>query len=386
MPDETSPTPPAGEEPAPAADPDVDEELAALTPPPRRRSPLVAAAVIGLCGLLLAHLVEDTRYALRGRTPIELGDARNLSWVDMGNGSLVDNTHVALSGLPDYRNALLFEPKGDSYRRAFYPMMGTGDQLLVRADETSTRHALDARMVGRLRRFRAVPWADQIRDYYAKRQAMRLLDLEDLRRALVEAQPAAVVRDRAGQRVPIRREQQLVVTLDFPDNLLITLSKDKFPVEEDARHEAERLGAPLGAAREVKDGYTYPAKVEPARRDAFLQVLEGKDVRFALRRETLTVPLAALAATAAGIGGPAIADFVATHKVPGAAAQDYRVVSIELASPIEIPVENAWILVENELPGDFLWAPILDGVLALFLAFNVWLLTRSLRGRKTATR
>ena len=57
-----------------------------------------------------------------------------------------------------------------------------------------------------------------------------------------------------------------------------------------------------------------------------------------------------------------------------------RVDSIQIDAPVEIP-HDAWVIVEGDLPGDYGWAKALAVVLVLFIAFNGWLLTRSLRGR-----
>ena len=149
-----------------ATDEGVDE-FATIPTPPGRRSPLVALSVIVVSGILLAHQLPDLRYALGPATPVELGDARKLD-----DQRLADNTFVACSGLPDYRNALLFEPKGDNYRRAFYRLLGPGSRFWVRAEQTSTRGDLSDRVVGRLRRFAALPYAAQVREYYATRVKM----------------------------------------------------------------------------------------------------------------------------------------------------------------------------------------------------------------------
>src|SRR5205823_13730 len=116
------------------------DEFAGLKPRSPRRSPVVALAVLGLGGLLLYHLRDDLAYALSAKTPEELTAARALDASVPASGRL-----AAVTGQPDYRDALIFEPKGDRYRRAFFPLLGTGARLLVRGEETSTRHDLSER-------------------------------------------------------------------------------------------------------------------------------------------------------------------------------------------------------------------------------------------------
>lgn len=377
MPDEPSAPTPNGGAPIPFPDgsgePDDGDEFARIPPPPLRRSPLVALAVLAVGAVLLAHLAPDTRYALRSETPIELGEARRIAFA-----RLQDNTFVAVSGLPDYRNALLFEPKGDNYRRAFYRLLGTGDRLLVRADETATRHDLGERTVGRLRRFEALPWADQVRDYYAKQvKASRELDVQALRRALVAKQQNPSVTDRAGEPVVLRSSNELTVVARAPGAVLAILSKDKFPVEEDARHELSRLlGRPVAAGADAKEGYVYhvDAGADPRARDALLEKLERAGIAFRADRPTFRARFDALG----GDDGALLLDGGRT-RIPWSDVE-----SVQLAAPVEIPAD-AWIVVENERPHDFAWAPPLVALLVLFMAFNGWLLTRSLGGRRSAT-
>jgi hypothetical protein len=218
-------------------------------------------------------------------------------------------------------------------------------------------------------------------------KATRFLDAAELDRALAATQQLVEAHDRAGEPIAISADTAIVVVVDFPEDLLVTLSKDKFAVEEDARHEVERLGVPVGPAQEAKDGWVYPIAVEPARRDAFLQFLDERGIHFGLRRERLTTTFGAL--TSAMMAPPGLYktavfyNFVAAHRIPEVRAHRFQVDSIQVASPIRIPPE-AWIVVENELPGDFTWTLFLGGVLVVFLAFNLWILTRSIRGCKNA--
>jgi hypothetical protein len=381
MPDEQPPDEPVPF--APPESPEADEEEFARIPasPAPRRSPVMALAVIAVAVVLLAHLAADTRYALHRGPVRDLGDARAVA-----EGTLTADVPVSVTGVPDFRDALLFEPKGDSYRRAFFPMLGTGARLLVRADETSTRHDLDGRFVGRLRRFDALPYAEQVRAYYKEKvRATRLLDVDSLRRALAPgAPPLREVVDRIGERIPVAAPVPAVtVVVNYPDEVLLSLPKDKFPVEEDARHEATRLGVWIGPGRETKDAYLYPARVPPVGRDAFLDGLEAKGFAFSAHREEIAQPLGALrtvgdelemgALPSTGRDGVGVAQ-KGPVRVPWA-----NVASVQLAAPILIP-EEAWVVVENELPGDFTWTLALDGLLVFFVAFNLWRLTRSLVG------
>ena len=365
-----------------------DPEFARIPPLRRPRSPIVAAAVIGLGGLLLVHLVDDTRFALRSATPIDLGDARKLGAAGMGR--LVDNSLVAVHGLPDLRNALLFEPKGDRYRRAFFRLLGTDTRLLVRADETSTRHSLDDRIVGRLRRFDKIPWAEQVRDYYASRvHVTRFVDLDLLKLHLTDGrQPLA---DRAGDRLTLGADEPIGVAVDFPEDLRVSLPKKQFPVEEDARHEIERLGHAVAASGATNDWYLYVVRVDRAGRDALIKQLEEHEWPFAARRERFSAQAGDLSSDGAALSIPFLVANPPEYIVDGNALKPIppsprtslpwtRVASVQVAAPLLIP-PDAFILVENELPADYLWTLLLDGLLALFVAFNFWLLIHYVRPR-----
>lgn len=378
--------------PSAAPEAGVDEDLAKLAPARRGRSPLVALAVIALCGAILAALAGEVRYALSPREPIALGDARDLH-LDKGDPpALADDRLASVRGAADYRNALLFEPKGDSYRRAFYRLLGTGGRLWIRAEQTSTRHDLGATITGRLRRFDALPWAAQVRRYYAEQvKTTRLLDLDELKDALGRGAPASSVHDGARESIAGEEGGEVRVVVDFPDELLVSLPRDRFAVAEDAERELLRLGAPVGPVRESKEAFTFPVRF--AVRDAYIAKLEEKGFEFQLRREPFVTSLAGLRAGAApgtlalpaAPSHPALLDAQGDHLKPRPTAERVeipwaQVDSVQLSSPIRIP-PDAWVITEAELPGDFTYAPALAGVLALFAAFNVWLLIRSLRRR-----
>ena len=392
----------------------IDEELANLSVP-KRRSPIVGLLVIAVAGLLITRLLPDVRYAMSSSTPIDLGDARDLQ---KDASRLADNSFVSLHGQPDYRNALLFEPKGDNYRRAFFRMLGTGDQLWVRAEQTNTRHDLGGTITGRLRRFDAIPFGDQVRDYYEKKvKVTRLLDLDELKRVLQSSNLDVAkqqLHDRAGQPVDAEQAGDVQVVVDFHDQLLVSLPRDKFAVEEDARRELERLGQPVGPVKETRTDFVFPVwdgfspgagpspgsgsglgGADQGRRNAFIAKLEEKGYGFALRRERFVTSLSALRQVSAGAPGgdgalsipsspahPAIYEVKDQRLLPRAAAERTELAwrqihSVQVTSPIRIP-HDAWVVMETEVPGDFAFVPWLAGLLVLFGLVNVWLVLRAL--------
>jgi hypothetical protein len=323
-----------------------------------------------------------------------------------------------VTGQPDYRNALLFEPRGDTYRRAFYRLLGTSTRLWVRAEETSTRHDLGERFVGRLLRFGSLPYAEQVRGYYGTLKVTRLLDLAPFeRRARGEVGPdfLRALTDRAGEAVPIPDPSKTTVTVavDFPDELVISLSKERFAVESDARREVERLGVPVAPAKIVEGegaGYDYVVRMPAGGRDALIAAAEARDFAVRARHERFRVPLETLGMVFPGghglplrlgkdqppfyaVQGNALVPADAPPPAgaaagpPGMEAQGtFRIVpfsvveSIQVDAPVVIP-HDAWIVVEGDLPSAYGWAKALAVLLLLFMGWSAWLLTRAVPRR-----
>ena len=148
----------------PSAPPPADDDLAALTPAPRGKPPLVAAAVIALALVIGWHLRADLAYAFAARTPAQLGDARSLSQRGV---ALDDNRFVTISGQAERRYALYVEPKGVRARETIFRVLGVPSGLFVIAPDSPERTDLSERWTGRLRRFDTMSYAPSLRHYYA---------------------------------------------------------------------------------------------------------------------------------------------------------------------------------------------------------------------------
>ncbi len=353
------------EQPPAASD---EDEFAGLAPPARRRRPVVALAVIALGVVISVHLIPDLRYAFRPRSPIELGEARALA-----SGALTDNSYVALRGLPDRRHALTLEPGGAASRQDLYRLFGAGSRLLVRTADLGRRADPADRFVGRLRRFDALSWAEPLRSYYRSLTAIHFLSLEAVRAAL--AAGSATVRDRTGAMVTLAAGDPLLVDVVFPDQLRVSLGRDRFASLADARHELERFGWKLGddpAAEPAAGGrpaqpYRFIVEAPAAERDAMLARLEERQLRFATRTERVLTHFGELRGDSTQLKlqrlGP-----VRWSQVRG----------VGVPSPLEV-APDAFVLLEGEAPGALLWAPLLEAVLVAFMLFNLWYLLRPRR-------
>lgn len=418
-------------EPGAPVPPDaIDPELLKLSVPLPRRHPLVAVAVLLVGALLLYRMRTDLTYAMQPAAPRELGEAA----AALRSGKLAEAAggYVRVSGLPDRRNALAFDPKGSRLRTQVFRILGTGgaaSKVLVATPGVAAQLA-DNHFTGRLRRFDEVYFADAVADYFKQTQALRALDLGRLK-ALPAGplpQPLATT-DRSGEPLQVGKDQELLIDVLFADDLRVLLSKDKFPSEPDARREIERVGLPHGPGIETKDGFGYVLRLPPhgLARQRVLAQIDGLGIWLWHRIETYRVPLGALSVTPAGLvlpGPDALAQPVryqltaappppAGEAPPGAGAADAaagtaptagaeppaaappgtqqlapqkeqttvllweQVQAVQVSEPLTVPAD-AWLILDGESPRSALWTLPVSALLALFMAFNIWYLLRSL--------
>lgn len=406
-----------GEPGAPIPPDAIDVELLRLPQPGPTRHPGVALAVLLLGVLLLLRLRSDLSYSLQSDTPQDVGDAR----AALSSGTLRPGAHVALSGMPDYRNAVGFDSRGARSASSLFRLLGSGSRVLVVAGSGPLgARPPENRFSGRLRRLDELPYADTIRGFYETRaQVLRALDLGELRAAALD-RPLALpmtVRDRAGERLRLEPQTELRVQVAFPDDLRVLLSKEKFPAESDAAREVARLGLPLGPGVETKDGFGYVLRLPagPARHQA-IQRVDARGFFYQARVETYRVAASALIPTAEGlrIPGPAALPQPVRYDVPPAGAVERPTRPDEPAPPgVSPPVEggvkmvargdesailswrdiesalisaplrppaDAMVLVDGETPASLrLWVLPLALLLLLFMGFNLWYFVAGVR-------
>jgi hypothetical protein len=384
MPDE--PAAPATP-PGPTAD-----EFAAIPAPPRGKNPVVAAAVIALAALIGWHLRDDVRYAFAGRHPTDLGDARSIGARSTAGGAegpvggtpgvaLKDNTFVTVAGQAERRYALWVEPKGERERQTIFRLFGAGTRLFVREGVNSGRDDLAERWTGRLRRFDKLPYGAALRKYYAaETQVTRYLDLDALKNVLLGA--AAELRDRTGGPIAVGADEPLVVDVDVPGELKVYLTKDKFPSLADARHELEKMQLGPSPGEETKEEYVFVVPLPDARKNEIVDKLSAREIAFQPRQERYNATRAQLRFEAGAESHaevaqsqPAALVIIGKTRVPWA-----HVKAVGLPSPMNVD-GDAFLLIEDDAPSSYWWAPLLLALLAAFAAFNVWYLVRTLRSR-----
>ncbi|HWE27998.1 MAG TPA: hypothetical protein VHB97_08360 [Polyangia bacterium] len=348
-----------------------DDDLATLAPTPRGKNPLVAAAVIALAVVIGWHLRDDARYAFSSRTPADLGDARAAAAGATRGAALDDNRYVTISGQAERRYALYVEPRGVRARQTIFRVLGVQQGLFVVAADTTGRSDLSERWTGRLRHFDAMSYAPSLRKYYAtETEVTRYLALDALKAVLSGG--AGELRDRMGERIAVRPDQPVVVTVEYPGELKVYLSKDKLPSLADARHELDRIGLAPSAGEETKDEFAFIVPMPDARKNEILGKLSDKELAFQPHEERLTVTRAELR-----LDGDTL------HIGARANAPWAHINAVGVPAPVEIGAD-AFILLEGEAPAQFWWAPLLLALLVAFAAFNVWYLVRAIRSSRTA--
>jgi hypothetical protein len=365
--------------------PEESDEDYQLRPSLARPRPLIAATVIALGSLIVMRLARDIPYALSPDQP-KLVDATQPI------AALVDDTYVRLSGLPDRRNALYLAPRGGKTALLLFRLLGSDSKLFVRAQSSTGRDDLQEAWQGRLRKFDAMPYADTLRDFYTHRvRSRRYIQLDGLWNAL-RTQPLNLTGlvDRLGRPLTLPADGEVELNLAFSDQFRVLLPKAKFPTEDDAKHELERLGyAPVVLADADERHYSLLIAVSLAERNATMEKLTAAEFIVRLRDVRTRVRLDKLSATATELIVPAELGLFYALGPSDKGNSLQRTTHIRLADvqsigidePVVIPAD-AYVLLEDESPHSLLWTPIVAGFAVLFVLFNFWYVIRSLRRRR----
>jgi hypothetical protein len=373
--------------------PEVDE-FAHI--PSRRRHPLFAIAGAALAFFLVFHIRHDIRFALSSGTPLDVGAARSSfgSGKDLGD---LENRYVRVAGTPDRESALELDTKGSWEFTQFFRVLGTGDRLFVHrlASPLPAELAESDVFEGRLERVDDLSFADAIRAYFAQHVAATHFFAPDaFLRALdgrAGAGPLPLV-DRAGDPVALGPEEQLVVEVSKPDQVVIGLPRTRFATEGEARAAIEsRAGevltsrglvkaapppgaptaGPLSSAAPPPERWTFVARFAPARRQDALDALGDLDPLDVSRaaREAIPTRLADLQPA----GGPAASGGLvvrAAGDAPERRVAPAEIAAVHTVAPVVIPAD-AFLLVEGDHPRQHLPSVLIALVLVVFGVVNI---------------
>lgn len=355
--------------PAGPPTPEQPDEFAGIPGPRRSRHPVVAAAAVALAVFLIVQVRHDLGYALSPATPRDLGDARAVA--TRAAGDLPINRYVRLAAPADRESALLLDTRGSWQFRQFFRLLGTGNRVFVRRvpDPLPVVQAERDSFAGRLIRFRDLSFQAAIRQHFlAHVAATHFFPLDQVRAALGGA---ATITDLAGERVELRREDELAIDTARPDEVRVELPAARAPDAARARALVEAQGGQVVEATTDGPRQVVRARFAPDRRDAALSALGDLDrhVRIGPARVTTRARLADLAQAADGLavrradGG--------TTVLPAGEVQ-----AIRTAATVQIP-EDALLLLEGETPRDHLRTVLVVVLLAGFAAMNLLALRRA---------
>jgi hypothetical protein len=353
-----------------STDSNENDEFAGIEPAAPRRSPVMALVIMGLSSATIFHLRGDIRYALSPRQ-VESFEALR------GAGEPVVDRYVRVHGVPDRRNSLSIEARGQKTRENFFRLLDADPPIFVRALDTAGRTDLESAWSGRLRRFADAPFAPSLRDYFARgAEVARNLELGSVHAALTSG--GAEVRDRVGRAVHLPTDRTIEVEAK-PTEYSLELARDRFPKEEDAQHELERVVAPFGikvhplastSAEVFRFGTPMLEQYLP-RRNTLFAALEKAEVEvtpavptYSAMRSSLRLDGDILVVSDAAVG---------EHRI---AWSDVRAVSFR--EPLRV-AEDGLVLSEGESPAGMLWAPLVAALLVILVAFNAWYLLRPRR-------
>jgi hypothetical protein len=341
-----------------------NDEFAGIEPAPPPRSTVLPLAIIGLAALTIVSLRSEIRYALSPRQPVALETLR-------GAGETPTERYVRVKGVPDRRNSLFIEARGQKTRETFFRLLDADPPIFVRAVDTAGRTDLEGSWTGRLRRFKDAPYAASLRDYFARgAEISRNIDPASFRAAVSGG--SNEVRDRIGRTVTMPADRPIEIEAKATEYAL-ELGRDKYPKQDDAQHELERIIAPFGIkvhplapTPEVFRFGTPMLEQYLPRRNTLFAALEKAEVDIAPAIPRYVAPRSAV-----HFDGETLV--IGQDKV---AWGDVRGISFREPQKVE---DEGLVLSEGESPAGLLWAPLVAAVLVLLMAFNVWYLLRPRR-------
>jgi hypothetical protein len=363
--EEGSKTPAAGGSPA------VDEF--AGIPARSTRHPVLAAAAVALAAFLIFQIRHDIGYAVSSASPRDLGDARAFSHAATTHDAR--NRYVRLAGAADRESAVILDTQGSWVFSQFFRLLGTEDRVFVKRapDPLSVELAERDVFTGRLVPFRELSFQASIRRHFSSQvSATHFLAPSELAAAVGRGAPATVV-DRAGEKVSLAAEDELVIDSARPGVWLIELPADRFPDPDKASAAVKQAGGEvLSAEPSALPRQQVRARFAEDRRQAALAALADLDrrVRIVPARATTRVRFSDLRKSSDGFlvhpGGSADG-----FSLPLADIQVVRTVA-----PVRIP-DDAWLLVEGDRPRDHLSTVLVAVLLLGFAAVNLLALRRS---------
>jgi hypothetical protein len=360
--------------PAAAGGPAPPEDEFANIPARSTRHPVLAAAAVVLAGFLIFQIRNDIRYALSSTAPRDMGDARTLARAPAAE--VPRNQYVRLAGAADRESAVILDTQGSWTFSQFFRLLGTEDKVFVKraADPLPAELAERDVFTGRLVPFRELSFQASIRRHFSSQvSATHFLAPDALAAAVARGGSQIPVVDRAGEKLTLSPEDELVIDSARPGVWLIELPADRFIDPDKASAAVKRAGGEvLSAEPTALRRQAVRARLPEERRRQALAALADLDgrVRVVPARVATRVRLSELRSTAGGLlahpgGSP---DGIS---LPLADIQVVRTVAT-----VRIP-DDAWLLLEGDRPRGHLTSVLVAVLLAGFAVVNLFALRRA---------
>lgn len=356
-----NPTPPS------AREGELDPELVSLKKAPARVGPVLALSVIALCLYVAWTTRHDLRYATRGAA-VDLDAATTRPTFDL------DDEQVTLTAVPDLRQvAWLRGAQATGHR--LVPVAGHAGALWLQlSDDVYTAPPVyDLRFTGRMRRVSDTVFGDELAAYVAA-----------LPPQLTVIQPASLFGDTlqsvAGEPVALGADDPVSLDERVPGAALITLyANDHVKDEAGARAALAAANLPAVAlARATERSWTLEIAA-PAGLEAVRQTIAQADLFAAMSVDAVADKIIRHEGHWRDVKVDAAAKVV--RLASGAAIPGDQVVAVSAHLRPTLPAA-ARVVIVGEVPGDYWYLFVLDGVLALVAAAMVWAGLRGLRDHR----
>jgi hypothetical protein len=368
----TSPaaTPPSS---SPGRGDEIDPELISLKRKRAGIGPILAAAVIVLCGYLLITLRHDFAFALRAKDAARFGDVREGY---AAGKSVPDNAFVAALARPDLANpGWLRGKQAIGYRVA--SVLGSSGRLWIHiTDDSRAGPAVyDLGYTGRTRRIADLAFAEELRAYLATLPPQPHWVSADV---LASSAGGAQLKDVHGDTVAVTGDTPIELDERVAGVALVTLyTNDTIKNEAGARAALVTAGFQPAAttAKATDRSWTFEVPAPDG--------LPG--LRAAISKANLYAAMAS----------DSVADEIVRHAgnwkdvTVDTAARQVKLAdggSFPLASVASLIAyvkptlpADAEILLVGEQPADFWYVLPLYGLLVLVMGLMVWALVRGLR-------
>lgn len=347
---------------------ELDPELLTLPRTSARIGPVLAISIVVFCVYIIIVLRGDLRFSRQGAEPAPFETPAAL--LERGQA----DSFVRVPAVPDRSFAIRVAHSAADTGSRVAPVQGTNGALWLLLGGNAWVAGIQYEEVyrGRLRALNALPFAEDVREYVARRgRTPRFVTPQAVKDGL--SQGAAVLVEPAGDTIAVAADTPVRIYETVADQArIMVVPTDRHPSAAEWTTELATLGlVPQGAAPEPGNGdsWVYVASVPGGL--AAVQTILGNAKLFSARAE-------AIRAEHETTWGALSASPDALAYGVGAAIPWSSISWIAVMVPRQVPA-GAMVLLTEERPDTYWYVlPLVIGMAAFALLF-AWALVRSLR-------